>query len=78
MCLSLRYKHDVDRLLDLVDPKEPYFEVSRLAMDVNDHVLAMMPDLLITKSCVVAKDCLCPWMALHAGERYSCLTTGPS
>jgi serine protease Do len=50
----LPHKHDVDRLLDLVDPQKNQIpRLGVLAIDVGDQVSAMLPDLRIKSGAVV-------------------------
>ncbi len=50
----LAQKHDVDRLLDLVDPKANRVrKLGVLALDVNDQTLKMLPELRIPSGVVV-------------------------
>jgi serine protease Do len=50
-------KHDMDRLLDIVDPKKNIVpRMGILAIDVDDHVLGMLPDLRIKSGAVVVAD----------------------
>ncbi len=50
----LSQKHDVDRLLDLVDPqKNRVRRIGVLAVDVDDHILSLLPELRIRSGVVV-------------------------
>jgi serine protease Do len=74
----LPQKHDVDRLLDLVDPKKNLIsKLGVLAIDVNDHVLAMMPDLRIKSGAVVVANTAYGRGGLHAGDVIHAINTRP-
>jgi serine protease Do len=48
------HKHDVDRLLDLVDPQKNLVrKIGVLAIDVDDRILGILPDLRIKSGVVV-------------------------
>jgi serine protease Do len=50
----LSQKHDVDRLLDLVDPQKNLVrKIGVLAIDVDDHTLALFPELRIRSGVIV-------------------------
>jgi serine protease Do len=77
----LTQKHDVDRLLDLVDPKKNLIsKLGVLAIDVNDQVLAMMPDLRIKSGAVVVANTAYGRggdVGLHAGDVIHAINTRP-
>lgn len=50
----LSQKHDVDRLLDLVDPeKNLVAKLGVLAIDIDDHALSMLPELRFRTGVIV-------------------------
>jgi serine protease Do len=50
-------KHDVDRLVDLVDPEKNLVrKIGVLAVDVDDHVAGILPDLRVHSGAVVVAD----------------------
>ena len=50
----LSQKHDVDRLLDLVDPhRNRVRKIGVLALDVDDHTLGLLPELRISSGVIV-------------------------
>jgi serine protease Do len=77
----LTQKHDVDRLLDMVDPKKNLIsKLGVLAIDVNDQVLAMLPELRIKSGAVVVANTAYSRgvdVGLHAGDVIHAINTRP-
>jgi S1-C subfamily serine protease len=77
----LSHKHDVDRLLDLVDPQTNLVrKIGVLATDVDDHILEILPDLRVKSGVVVVANTAysrAVYVRLRPGDVIHAINTKP-